>query len=111
MGVTQVVRTKAGDGFETWDISLAGAGLGGDAAPSEALPLVDEALEAEGEEPLFVPKVLSVGEGGIKASVFPMPVGEIASSAPFPLGPVKRPRVSDAEVDEGVAQLVAAHGT
>lgn len=111
MGVTQVVRTKAGDGFETWDISLAGAGLGGDAALSEALPLVDEALEAEGEEPLFVPKVLSVGEGGIKASVFPMPVGEIASSAPFPLGPVKRPRVSDAEVDEGVAQLVAAHGT
>lgn len=112
MGVTEVARTREEDGFETWVIpTSAVAGQDGGPGEREALAVVDEALEAEGVEPLFVPKVTSVAAGGIEVRVFPMPRGEVASAAPFPLGPVRRPRVGDKDVDEGVAQLVAAHGT
>lgn len=112
MGVTTVERTRAEDGFETWAISVSGeVGLGAGPQGRDVLPIIDEALEAEGVEPLFVPKVTSVSADGIEARVFPMPRGEVASAMPFPLGPVRRARVSDADIDEGVAQLVAAHGT
>lgn len=112
MGVTTIDRKPADAGFESWKVSYDHdvSGVINSDDPGAA-PEVDDALEHEGVVPLFVPKVESAWGNELELSVFVMPQADIASAEPYPLGPVKAPHVSEAEVDQNVAQLVAGHGT
>lgn len=111
MGVTSIERKPGEGGFETWKVTFdVDVSHVAKADEPGAAPEVDEALEREGIVPLFVPKVRNAWGNELELSVFPCPKADIASAAPYPLGPVKAPHVSDAEVDQNVAQLVAGHG-
>lgn len=112
MGVTSIERRLAEGGFETWRVTF-DADVSGVAQTDEpgATPEVDEALEREGVVPLFVPKVTGAWGNELELSVFPCPKADIAGAEPYPLGPVKAPHVSEAEVDQNVQQLVAGHGS
>ena len=117
MAVQKVERDDDKDGFELWHVTVGEGELPASdgVSPADgavASPAVDDALEAAGVVPLFVPKVVSVDEAArtFEARVFPMPEATIASAEPYPLGHVPAPRVSEKDVDEAVHELVASHG-
>lgn len=130
MAIVSVERRPDEGGFELWRVvvgdgetlpSVGGAdggasGVRGDGAAETGgagvAPVVDEALEHEGVEPLFIPKVIfaDAEAHAFDLRVFPMPRADIASSEPYPLGRVPAPKVSEKDVDAAVHELVASHG-
>lgn len=111
MAVVKVERHADEGGFELWHVTV-GEGVALPERDGPASSAVDDALEAEGVVPLFVPKVVSVDDAAhaFDVRVFPMPEASIASSEPYPFGHVPGPKVSEQDVDAAVAELVASHG-